>query len=217
MPAERFPDPLQARGDVVAVGDDLDVDTLIEAYGKGIFPWPMEELQLPWFSPRRRAILHFEEIHLSRSLQRAVRQNTFLFTIDRAFREVMKGCAETPRPGQDGTWIMPEILEAYGLLHDAGVAHSVEVWEAETLVGGIYGVDCGGAFTGESMFYRRPNASKLALLHLVDHLRSQGLDWLDIQVMTPHMGALGAREIARREFLAKLRAAQSVGKALVWR
>jgi len=216
MPAQRFPDPLQARGDIVAVGDDLDVDTLIEAYGKGIFPWPMEELQLPWFSPRRRAILHFEEIHLSRSLQRAVRQNTFLFTVDRAFREVMKGCAETPRPGQDGTWILPEILEAYGLLHDRGVAHSVEVWEAEALVGGIYGVDCGGAFTGESMFYRRPNASKLALLHLVDHLRSQGLDWLDIQVMTPHMSALGAREIARREFLVKLKTAQSAGKALVW-
>lgn len=217
MPAERFPDPALARGDIVAVGDDLDIDTLIEAYGKGIFPWPMEELQLPWFSPRRRAILHFDEIHLSRSLQRAVRQNTFLFSIDRAFREVMKGCAETPRPGQDGTWIMPEILEVYGLLHDRGVAHSVEVWEREALVGGIYGVDCGGAFTGESMFYRRPNASKLALLHLVDHLRSQGLDWLDIQVMTPHMSALGAREIARREFLGKLRAAQSAGKELVWR
>lgn len=214
MPSERFPDPLRSRGDIVSVGNDLDVETLIEAYRKGIFPWPMEEMPLPWFSPRRRAVLHFGEIHLSRSLQRAVRQNTFLFTIDRAFAEVVKGCAETPRPGQDGTWIIPEIVEAYGILHDRGLAHSVEVWEADALVGGIYGVDCGGAFTGESMFYRRPNASKLALLHLVDHLRRHGVDWLDIQVMTPHMKALGAREIIRREFLGKLRSAQLEGKEL---
>lgn len=210
MPSERFPDPAQSRGDMIAVGDHLDVETLIEAYGKGIFPWPMEDT-LPWFSPRRRAVLHFDEIHLSRSLQRAVRRNTFLFTIDKAFREVMKGCAETPRPGQDGTWILPGILEAYGRLHDRGFAHSVEVWDEDILVGGIYGVDCGGAFTGESMFYRRPNASKLALLYLVDHLRQRGLDWLDIQVMTPHMKALGARQIPRREFLGRLRAAQRAG------
>lgn len=213
MPSERFPDPAQSRGDIIAVGDHLDVETLIEAYRKGIFPWPMEDA-LPWFSPRRRAVLHFDEIHLSRSLQRAIRQNSFAFTIDRAFREVMKGCAETPRPGQDGTWILPGILEAYGRLHDRGFAHSVEVWEADALVGGIYGVDCGGAFTGESMFYRRPNASKLALLHLIGHLRQRGLDWLDIQVMTPHMKALGARQIPRREFLGKLRAAQRGGAAL---
>lgn len=217
MPSERFPDPAQWRGDIVAVGDHLDVDTLIEAYRKGIFPWPMEEIPLPWFSPRRRAVLHFDEIHLSRSLQRAVRQNTFIFTIDKAFEEVMKGCAETPRPGQDGTWILPEILEAYGLLHEKGVAHSVEVWEGHALIGGVYGVDCGGAFTGESMFYRRPNASKLALLHLVDHLRQQGLDWLDIQVMTPHMKALGACLIPRREFLGKLRSAQLRGAKLFQR
>jgi len=211
MPAERFPDPAQSRGDIVAVGDDLDVDTLVEAYRKGIFPWPMEELPLPWFSPRRRAVLRFDEIHLSRSLQRTVRQNSFRFSIDEAFHQVMKGCAETPRPGQDGTWIIPGILESYGRLHEAGVAHSVEVWDGDGLAGGIYGVDCGGAFTGESMFYRRPNASKLALLHLVDHLRRQGLDWLDIQVMTPHMKALGACEIPRREFLGKLAFAQLEG------
>lgn len=205
----RFPDPRKALDDVVAIGDDLRPETLIDAYSHGIFPWPVEDYPLPWFSPRRRAVLLFDDIHLSRSLKAAVRKGPFRFTIDRDFRGVIAGCSSVPRPGQNGTWIFPEIIEAYCALHRLGHAHSVEAWEGEELVGGIYGVDAGGAFGGESMFYRRPNASKLALLHLVSHLRSRGLEWMDIQVMTPHMKALGGREIARGRFLDLLKKTQA--------
>ncbi|HEU5162249.1 MAG TPA: leucyl/phenylalanyl-tRNA--protein transferase, partial [Thermoanaerobaculia bacterium] len=163
---------------------------------------------LPWFSPHRRAVLFFDEIHISRSLARVRRTHAFRMTIDVDFRGVIARCAETPRPDQDGTWIFPEIIDAYVKLHELGHAHSAEVWEGEELVGGIYGVDLGGAFGGESMFYSRPNASKLALLHLAEHLRNRGLGWMDIQVMTPHMEALGAREIPRSEFLDLLKETQ---------
>ena len=210
----RFPDPRYARGDVVAFGDDLAVDTLRDAYRHGIFPWPHENLPMPWFSPRRRTILIFDELHVGRSLQKAARQSTFTFTIDRAFADVIRACSDAPRPDQDGTWIEPRIIAAYTALHQAGDAHSVEVWDAEELVGGIYGVDSGGVFTGESMFHRRPNASKLALMFLVDHLRARGAAWLDCQVMTPHMAALGARQITRARFLDMLAAAQAAGLTL---
>src|SRR5213075_3130606 len=132
------------------------------------------------------------------------------FTIDRAFADVIRECASTPRPDQDGTWIEPKMIEAYTRFHDAGDAHSIEVWRGEELVGGLYGIDAGGVFTGESMFHRAPDASKLALLFLIDHLRARGATWLDCQVMTDHMAALGAREIPRNEFLDKL-AAQASG------
>ena len=209
-----FPDPRRARYDVVAIGDDLRPGTLMEAYRSGIFPWPTDEAPLPWFSPHLRAVLLFDEIHVSRSLARARRLAPYRLTIDADFRGVIRGCAEAARPGQEGTWIFPEIVEAYERLHDLGHAHSAEAWDGDALVGGIYGVDMGGAFGGESMFYRRPNASKLALLHLVDHLRSRGLEWMDIQVMTPHMEALGAREIPRAEFLDLLTETQGRGLAL---
>ena len=203
-----FPDPRRARYDVVAIGEDLRPETLMEAYRSGIFPWPTDEAPLPWFSPHRRAVLFFDEIHISRSLARARRAHTFRMTIDADFRGVIARCAEMPRPDQDGTWIFPEIIDAYAALHDLGHAHSAEAWDGAELVGGIYGVDMGGAFGGESMFYAKPNASKLALLHLVDHLRNRGLGWMDIQVMTPHMEALGAREIPRSEFLDLLKETQ---------
>lgn len=209
-----FPDPRHAPHDIVAIGDDLRPGTLMEAYRRGIFPWPTEEIPLPWFSPKRRAILRFDEIHVSRSLGRARSMKTFRFTIDGDFRGVIRGCAEAPRPGQQGTWIFPEIVEAYERLHELGHAHSAEAWAGEELVGGIYGIDMGGAFAGESMFYRRPNASKLALLHLADHLASRGLQWMDIQVMTPHMDAMGAVEIPRAKFLDLLGATQARGLVL---
>lgn len=210
----RFPDPRYARGDIVAFHDDLDVETLRDAYRHGIFPWPHDDLPLPWFSPRRRTVLIFEELHAGRSLIKAQKQSTFTFTIDRDFKSVIAACAASPRPEQDGTWIEPEIIEAYTALHRAGDAHSVEVWDGEDLVAGLYGVDSGGVFTGESMFYRRPNGSKLALLHLVGHLQSRGATWLDCQVMTTHMAALGARQITRNRFLDMLAAAQASGKSL---
>lgn len=207
----RFPDPRYARGDIVALGDDLRVETLRDAYRHGIFPWPHDGLTLPWFSPRRRAVLVFDQLHVNRSLKRAAERSPFRFSIDRAFRRVINACAAAPRPGQDGTWILPGVVRAYSALHDAGDAHSVEAWEGEELVGGAYGVDAGGAFTGESMFFLRPNASKLALLHLIEHLRSRGATWLDCQVMTPHIQALGAREVSRDRFLDMLSAAQASG------
>ena len=214
MTQSRFPDPRRARGDVVALGDDLSPETIIDAYRHGIFPWPTEGIILPWFSPKRRAVLDYDRLHLSRSLKRATRTNRFVFTIDAAFDRVIRECAASPRPGQDGTWIFPEVVGAYSELHRLGHAHSVEAWEEGELVGGMYGVDAGGAFGGESMFYRRPDASKLALLHLMEHLHARGLDWLDIQVMTPHMEAMGARMISRPAFLRRLEEAQESGLVL---
>ena len=210
----RFPDPRYVRGDVVAIGDDLSVETLRDAYRHGIFPWPHENLPMPWFSPRRRTVIFFEELHVGRSLRRAERRSGFTYSIDRAFDEVIASCAETLRGDDTGTWIGPEIIAAYTKLHRAGDAHSVEVWRDEELIGGLYGVDSGGVFTGESMFHREPDASKLALLFLIEHLCSRGATWIDCQVMTPHMAALGAREITRSRFLDMLLEDQANGRVL---
>jgi leucyl/phenylalanyl-tRNA--protein transferase len=204
-----FPDPRYAPSDVVAMGEDLRVETLREAYRKGIFPWPHDGLPLPWFSPRQRAVIFFDELHVGRSLRKVQKRGDFTFTIDRDFRAVIAECAAADRPDQDGTWIAPAMIAAYTMLHDAGDAHSVEVWEGDALVGGLYGVDCGGLFTGESMFHRRPEASKLALLFLIEHLRERGATLVDCQVMTPHMEALGAREIPRARFLDALAEVQA--------
>ncbi|HEX7154040.1 MAG TPA: leucyl/phenylalanyl-tRNA--protein transferase [Thermoanaerobaculia bacterium] len=210
----RFPDPRYANGDVVAVGGDLRVETLREAYRKGIFPWPHEDVPLPWFSPRRRTVIFFDELHVGRTLRRTRQRASYDYTIDMAFPDVIRHCSTAYRPDQDGTWIAPEIVHAYTRLHQAGDAHSIEVWDRHELVGGLYGVDSGGIFTGESMFHRRPDTSKLALLYLVDHLRERGCTWLDCQVMTPHMAALGAREIRRSAFLDLLAEAQATGRAI---
>ena len=203
-----FPDPRTCRGDIIALGADLSVETLRDAYRHGIFPWPHENLPLPWFSPRRRTVVFFDELHVSRSLLRARKRAQFTFTIDNAFPAVISACAAAERPDQDGTWIGTDIIAAYTSLHRAGDAHSIEVWSGAELVGGVYGVDSGGVFTGESMFYRLPSASKLALLFLIEHLSSRGSTLLDCQVMTPHMRALGAREIPRAKFLDVLAKAQ---------
>ena len=200
--------------DVVSLGDPLTVENVREAYRKGIFPWYMKGIPLPWHCPEKRAILEFDELHIPRSLQRARNTNEFGFTIDKAFDRVIEECARTPRKHEKGTWITTEFLRVYTELHIEGMAHSAEAWAGNELVGGIYGVDAGGVFCGESMFYKRPNASKLALLHLIDHLRSRGSTWLDVQVMTPHIEALGAKEIERKEFLKKLHETQSRGLEL---
>lgn len=201
--------------DVVAFGAPLTVENVREAYERGIFPWYTEGIPLPWHCPEQRAVLVFDELTIPRSLARAQRKGEFTFTIDRAFRYVMRECADSYRPGQGGTWITPEFEQVYGKLHDQGMAHSVEAWNAEgDLVGGLYGVDAGGVFCGESMFYLEPNASKLALLFLIDHLRERGSTWLDCQVLTPHMEVLGAKEINRRAFIDKLRVTQDHGRNL---
>lgn len=207
MPVVRFPDPRSATTDgIVALGGDLQVETLLLAYRQGIFPWPMHGLPLTWVCPLMRAVLNFEELHIPRSLAKERARSTFTFTIDRDFPAVIEACAQASRPDQPGTWITGRMLRAYNRFHERGYAHSVEVWDGEELVGGLYGVAVDGAFAGESMFHRRPNASKLALLFLIDHLKERGLDWIDIQMMTPHMEILGAREIPRLEFLDKLSA-----------
>jgi leucyl/phenylalanyl-tRNA--protein transferase len=204
-----FPDPRHARGDIIAIGEDLSVQTLRDAYRHGIFPWPHDNLPLPWFSPRRRAVIFFDELHIGRTLRRSMRRAQFMFTIDKAFDSVIRACAAVPREDQ-GTWIGPEIIGAYSRLHLEGDAHSVEAWEGDALVGGLYGIDAGGLFTGESMFHLRTDASKLALLHLIELLRERGAKWLDCQIMTPHMRALGAREIPRAEFLDLLAETQAL-------
>lgn len=210
-----FPDPEQAAVEgIVVIGGELNAANLLQAYRRGIFPWPIDGWPLPWFCPEERAILEFKNLHVSRSLLRVKQRAPFRLTIDNDFKSVIHACASAERKDEVGTWITPEMIRAYCELHDEGHAHSVEAWEGDNLVGGIYGVNAGGAFAGESMFYLRPNASKLALLHLIDHLRSKGLDWLDIQVMTPHMRVFGARDISRHAFLKQLEASLARGCVL---
>ncbi|HMT07242.1 MAG TPA: leucyl/phenylalanyl-tRNA--protein transferase [Pyrinomonadaceae bacterium] len=223
MPNDVFPDPrtydfpewvrigeyYYRSEDVVDYGTPLTVDNVREAYLKGIFPWYMNGIPLPWHCPERRAILEFADLRVPRSLAKASRQNNFAFTIDADFRSVIASCARAKRPDQPGTWITSDFERVYSQLHDESMAHSVEAWNRDgQLVGGLYGIDAGGVFCGESMFYHEPNASKLALLHLIDHLTSRGSTWLDCQVMTPHMEMLGAKEIYRNEFLEHLSVAQ---------
>lgn len=210
-----FPDPEQASVEgIVVIGGELNAANLHQAYSRGIFPWPIDGWPLPWFCPEERAILEFKNLHVSRSLLKFKSRSAFRLTIDNDFSGVIRACATSVRKDEVGTWITPDMIRAYCELHDEGFAHSVEAWENDELVGGIYGVDAGGAFAGESMFYTRPNASRLAFLHLVDHLNSRGLDWLDIEVMTPHMRRYGATEISRHEFLGKLKSELAIGRKL---
>jgi leucyl/phenylalanyl-tRNA---protein transferase len=190
-------------GDIISFGDPLTPENVKEAYRKGIFPWNIERMPLPWFCPERRAILEFADLHIPRSLKKERKKQPFTFTIDRDFDAVIRACAESKREGQRGrTWITDDFIRVYSELHREGVVHSIEAWDAQgNLAGGLYGVDAGGVFCGESMFYRQPNASKLALLFLIDHLRSRGSTWLDVQVMTEHMNVFGAKEIQRSKFL----------------
>ncbi len=195
--------------DIVSFGDELTVENLMNAYRLGIFPWHVDGLPLPWYCPEKRAILEFADLHIPRSLERARRKNPYTFTIDEDFKRVIRSCAIIRRSGQAGTWITPEFNARYCDLHRAGFAHSVEAWDANgNLVGGVYGVDAGGAFCGESMFHTSDNASKLALLFLIDHLRERGASWIDAQVMTPHIKALGGKEIRRKDFLRRLKETQ---------
>ena len=197
--------------DVVSFGTLLTVETVSEAYRKGIFPWYTKGIPLPWHCPEQRAILDFGELHIPRSLKRERQRARYTFTIDKDFRSVIKACAAAKRPDQGGTWITNEFIDVYCELHKTGMAHSVEAWDTDgNLVGGLYGIDAGGVFCGESMFHIAPNASKLALLFLIDHMREGGATWLDAQVMTPHLESLGAKEIDREEFLGKLRKTQDL-------
>ncbi|MET0754131.1 MAG: leucyl/phenylalanyl-tRNA--protein transferase [Pyrinomonadaceae bacterium] len=195
--------------DIIFFGGILTTENLRNAYRQGIFPWHITGLPLPWFCPEQRAVLEFANLHIPKSLRKTREKTNFTFTIDKDFRAVIENCARTRRSDGYGTWITADFIRAYCEFHAAGDAHSVEVWENGELVGGLYGVDAGGVFCGESMFFKHPNASKLALLFLVEHLKSCGATWLDVQVMTPHFEVFGAKEIRREEFLDKLEKAQT--------
>jgi leucyl/phenylalanyl-tRNA--protein transferase len=200
-----FPDPRQADGEgLVAVGGDLSVERLRAAYRSGVFPWTVNPVS--WWSPNPRGIIELETFQPSRRLAQILRQGRHDVTFNRAFREVMIGCAASA-PGRRRTWISQEFINAYTALHAAGDAHSVECWLNGELVGGVYGVSSGGLFAGESMFHRADNASKIALVRLVERLRERGYVLFDVQMVTPATAALGAREIARADYLQRLAAA----------
>jgi leucyl/phenylalanyl-tRNA--protein transferase len=197
-----FPSPLRANPDgLVAIGGDLSVPRLLLAYRSGIFPWTVKPIT--WWSPDPRAIFELDRLHLSHSLAKTIRKGVFEVTMDRAFREVMKGCAASA-PGRRNTWITREFLDAYTELHEQGHAHSLECWQNGQLVGGIYGVAIGGFFAGESMFHRANDASKVAVYHLVEHLRQRDFVLFDIQMLTPITSRLGAIQIPRTEYLKRL-------------
>jgi leucyl/phenylalanyl-tRNA---protein transferase len=212
-PPSRFPDPRTApRHDALAVGGDLDPLTLLDAYSHGIFPWPNAAAVVSWWSPDPRAVIPIDGLHVSRSLRRVLRSRRFHCTVDTAFADVVHGCAD--RPAEE-TWITPPLVDAYLELHRLGHAHSVETWDAAgRLAGGLFGITVGAAFTGESMFHRRTDASKVALAHLVDRLRAGGFILLDVQLPTPHLASLGAVEVPRGEFLDRL--AEAVRRPATW-
>jgi leucyl/phenylalanyl-tRNA--protein transferase len=197
-----FPDPCDAAPEgLVAIGGDFSPERLLLAYRSGIFPWT--DNPISWWSPDPRGIFELDQFHVPRSLEKFLRKNPYAVTLDRAFRAVMEGCA-VPDARRGKSWITPNFIAAFARLHDAGHAHSVECWRGEELVGGIYGVAVGGMFAGESMFHRADNASKVALHHLVTHLRAKGFALFDIQMVTETTQALGAMEIPRAVYLERL-------------
>ncbi len=188
---------------LLAAGGDLSPQRLLDAYRHGIFPWFSEDDPILWWSPDPRMVLFPEEIKLSRSLRRTLRNKPYEIRVDSAFEAVMRACAE-PRDGQPGTWISEEMIAAYTALHRAGIAHSIETWMEGKLAGGLYGVGIGRMFYGESMFSRRTDASKIAFAHLVRQLERWDFGMIDCQMYTAHLASLGAREIPRSEFVSRL-------------
>ncbi|MDR6941717.1 leucyl/phenylalanyl-tRNA--protein transferase [Mucilaginibacter pocheonensis] len=198
-----FPEPDLAEPDgLLAVGGDLSTKRLLLAYQNGIFPWYSDDTPILWYSPHERFVLYPQELKITKSMRQVLRSGKFTVTADTCFNEVITACAAAPRDGQDGTWITDDMKAAYNQLHAEGHAHSVEVWEHNELVGGIYGVQVGGVFCGESMFSRVSNASKTALIHLC---QSGQYQLVDCQVHTAHLESLGARMISREQYMAVLK------------
>jgi leucyl/phenylalanyl-tRNA--protein transferase len=197
---------------LVAVGGELRPEWLLHAYRNGVFPWFDEGDPIYWWSPDPRAIFELDGLHVSRRLRRTIRSGKFALTANRDFGAVIRGCADRP---EEGTWITPEMIEAYEALHALGHAHSVEAWAGEKLAGGLYGVAIGGFFAAESMFTRQRDASKVALVALVERLRQRGFQLLDTQMLTEHTARMGAVEIPRRQYLDRLREALGCAASFV--
>ena len=197
-----FPSPEQASAEgIVAVGGDLQPERVMLAYRKGIFPWFESDDFLLWWSPDPRMVLFPDQLKISKSMRTVLRKKQFEVTFNKAFDQVVEACAKVKRFGQNGTWITPGLMEVYSTLHIQGHAHSVEVWEEGSLVGGLYGIDLGTVFCGESMFSKSSNASKVALIFLVKELKKNKYELIDCQVPTQHLASMGAEPISRTKFL----------------
>ncbi len=205
-----FSDPEKWTDDIIAVGGNLSPGMLLSAYEQGIFPWYNEDDPILWQSPDPRCVIFPEKLHVSASMRKIFRSGEFCVTYDKTFTEVMKGCAETKRPGQNGTWISKDIIKAYTEMHRLGWAHSAETWVEGELAGGCYGVLMGRAFFGESMFSRKSNASKAAFLSLAETLFKNGIAFIDCQVPTKHLLSLGGEKMSRKDFLDLLKKTDSV-------
>ncbi|MCP5468366.1 MAG: leucyl/phenylalanyl-tRNA--protein transferase [Deltaproteobacteria bacterium] len=206
-----FPPVEEAQPDgLLAIGGDLEVPSLKLAYESGIFPWPIENYPLLWFSPAQRAILEFNDLHIPRRLNQELRKKKFHFKIDQNFAEVIRHCAQGKMRQSSGTWITMQMIEAYLEFHQAGYAHSFECYNQNNqLVGGMYGVGIGKMFAGESMFFLESGASKATLLYACDFLKQHHATWMDIQTLSPLLQQFGAKEIPRTQFLKKLKQAIS--------
>lgn len=197
-----FPPVDQANRDgILAIGGNLSPERLLLAYKSGIFPWFEDGEPIMWWSPNPRMVLFLDELIVSKSMRNILNRNSFKVTFNKNFRDVISNCQNIERDGQNGTWITNEMIEAYCKLHELGIAKSVEVWQDEVLVGGLYGIDLGHIFCGESMFSKVSNASKVAFIALVNQLKVANYKLLDCQVYNPHLESLGCREIDRIDFM----------------
>jgi leucyl/phenylalanyl-tRNA--protein transferase len=202
-----FPDVSHADSDgLLAVGGDLQTDTIRAAYERGIFPWPISlDFPLAWFSPDPRGVLDLDDFHLPHSFKKWLKKIDYTVTFSQDFSKVISSCARVPRKGQAGTWITPDITKGYSSLFEEGNAYSVEVWDKKELIGGLYGVCFGGYVSGESMFSLKTSASKLALVKLISLLQENGIDYLDTQMVTPVVELFGGKYIPREDFISRLR------------
>ena len=200
-----FPSPyLASKEGLLAIGGDLSPKRLLLAYSNGIFPWYSEGEPILWWSPDPRLVLYPAELNVSRSLKKVLKQDIFKVTLDRAFQDVIAECARVRQENHEGTWIVDDMVQAYCRLHESGFAHSFEVWHDNRLAGGLYGVSLGKCFFGESMFTRITNASKVAMVALVEHLQQLNFDFIDCQITTAHLTRFGAREVSRANYLDEL-------------
>jgi leucyl/phenylalanyl-tRNA--protein transferase len=202
-----FPPVHLAEDGLLALGGDLRPERLLLAYSQGIFPWYAENLPILWHSPDPRMVMTTRDLVIQRSLKKQIKRGGYELKMDTAFAQVLEGCASVPRPGQTGTWLIPEMVDAYNRLHDLGFAHSIEAWQDGKLVGGLYGVSLGAAFFGESMFARAPDASKVAFVACVRQLDHWGIGLIDCQVHTEHLERFGAYEVPRLRYLEMLHVA----------